>query len=250
MTTLDTRIANLPAAPSPKLTGKYMFIDSRRVAEDMRDLGYEVSDFRKPNTRTANGAYGLHEIEFRRPQDLRLSPTEAPRVIFMNSYDGTRKAQFLSGLIRFACSNGLVIGDHIQQHKFLHVGNYEEQLVEQLKVAGENAIKAFDKIEAYRDLRINEEIALEMATEALQLRYGGEDTPALDPMLLLQPRRREDLGMDLYTRWNVLQENILRGGLPIIDEGSVRYTQPVRNIEKSNRLNQGLWTLMEQFADA
>lgn len=233
-------------------TDKYMFIDTHKVVQDMMDLGYEVAGFRRPKARTRAGQYAVHEVDFRRPQDMAKNVNQAPRVLFINSYDGSKRAQFIAGLIRFACSNGLVIGDLIQHQKFLHLGNHAEAILEGLKVVASDTAKAFDAIETYRSIKPTKATLRKMGAEAMKLRFPEEETrPIADLDDLLQIRREEDLRPDLWTKWNVLQENILKGGVPMKnDKGQVRLSGPVGNIERSNELNGALWNLLDEFATA
>lgn len=243
----------LPATQSPtKVTDKYMFLDTRKVIEDMADLGYELYDARFPKARTTDGRYGIHELDFRRPQDMTKSTNEAPRVLFFNSYDGSKKAQLLAGLIRFACSNGLVIGEMIQTLKFLHLGDYADDLLKQVKAMAETHKQVFDRIDRFREIKLDDGIYLQMAEEAVALRFRDEETrPLVNPNDLLQIRRVEDRPRDLWTRWNVLQENLLKGGVPIVNQkGQSRLSSPVGNIEHSNELNRQLWDLAERYAEA
>lgn len=241
----------LPAAPSPDLSNRYMFIDTRRVINDMRDLGFEVAAFRRPKYRTRAGAFSLHEVDFRRPEDMVPGKAEGPRVVFMNSYDGSRRAQIVSGIIRFICSNGLIAGDIMENQMFLHLGDYEEQLLEQIKASGDTAAKAFANIDRFKQIQVSDKAALELAKKARSLRYDEKVTLDVDPLTLIQPRRREDNRKDLWTRWNVLQENLLKGGIPGKDtSGNIRVTRPLAQIQKSNDLNRNLWTLLEEFAEA
>jgi hypothetical protein len=233
-------------------TDKYMFIDTRQVVEDMLDLGYEVADFRRPKHRTRAGAYAVHEVDFRRPQDVKKAKAEAPRVLFINSYDGSKRAQFIAGLIRFACSNGLVIGDLIQHEKFLHLGDHAQAILDGLKRVAKDTAMAFDAIDKYQEVEPSPETLREMARRALEIRFPDEETrPIADPDDLLQIRREEDLRPNLWVKWNVLQENILKGGVPMKNnKGQVRLSGPVGNIERSNALNGALWNLLDEFATA
>ena len=245
-------LATLPTGPlTEAVTDKYMFLDTRKVVDDMRDLGYEPTGFRRAKGRTVNAAYGLHEVEFMQPSQMGLTKHEAPRVLFMNSYDGSRKARFAAGLIRFACLNGMILGDMFANLTFLHLGDYEEELMAQMKHIAQDTPRVFDKIDAYRDLKLNDEIYLEMAAEALAIRYPNEEEGLIiDPVALIMPRRREDYAPDLYTTFNVLQENIIRGGVPgTNNKGQVRLSQPVKHIERSNSLNRELWNLMDRTAE-
>jgi hypothetical protein len=245
--------ARLPSAPSPtKVTDKYMFLDSRKVIDDMADLGYQLADARFPKARTKDGHYGIHELDFRRPQDIAKNTHEAPRVLFFNSYDGSKKAQFLAGIIRFACSNGLVIGDSIEQRKFVHLGDYADEILAQIKNMAAVHDEVFTRIDRFREIELDPGVYLQMAEEAAALRFpDAELAPIINPNDLLQVRRVEDRSPDLFTRFNVIQENILKGGVPTINQkGQSRLSSPVGNIEKSTSLNRQLWDLMERYAEA
>ena len=173
----------LDALPSARCetttTDKYMFIDTRQVVQDMLDLGYEVADFRRPKARTKEGQFAVHEVDFRRPQDMKKAKAEAPRVLFINSYDGSKRAQFIAGLIRFACSNGLVIGDLIQHEKFLHLGDHAQAILDGLKRVAADTAKAFDAIDKYQSVTPTRETLREMAAEAMKIRFPDEEEPDL-----------------------------------------------------------------------
>ncbi len=238
----------LPDAPCPSRSERYMFIDTRQVVEDMQDLGFQVADVRRPAFRTKAAAFGVHEVDFRRPEDIGRKSGEAPRLIFINSYDGSRRAQLISGVFRFVCSNGLVVGDVFQQQKFLHLGDYASQLHEQIKESASQLHRVFERISDYRQTFLDRPQYLEMAKEALALRYP-EDELILDPELVISPRRSSDRDRDLYTTWNVMQENILKGGLPGRQRnGRTRSSSPLSNIERSNKLNRELWNLLEDYS--
>lgn len=247
-------LASLPLDQHPtKVTDKYMFLDTRRVVDDMADLGYEATGFRRAKGRTVDAAFGLHEVEFMKPEHFSAVDYrhEAPRILFMNSYDGSRKARFAAGIIRFACLNGMITGDLLANLTFLHMGEYEEALMSQMKSIAEETPKVFDKIDAYREIKLDDDIYLGMADQALQLRYPKEeDRLIVDAAALIMPRRREDHAPDLYTTFNVLQENIIRGGVPgLLPDGRSRTMQPVKHIERSNTLNRELWNLLDATAE-
>lgn len=239
----------LPKGPNTdRVTDKYVFVDTKQVVQDMADLGYQVTGFRRPKARTHGGAYRLHEVEFMEERFIGRSQAEAPRILFLNSYDGTRRAQFAAGIIRFACLNGLIMGDLTGEAKFLHMGDIVDQMLERLKEVAAETTEAFNKIEAYKTLEIDDEVALSMAELAVLPRF--KDGTQVQPRDFLQPRRLEDTGRDLWTRWNVLQENLIRGGVPIVNEkGQARLSGPVGDIIRSNQLNSELWTVLDGVAE-
>jgi hypothetical protein len=86
------------------------------------------------------------------------------------------------------------------------------------------------------DLHENQRV--DMAASARELRFGKIH---MDPMLLLAPRRGEDQGRDIWTTYNVLQENCVRGGFKL----NKRTSRELRNIDALDRVNTGLWDLAE-----
>ncbi len=249
---IQQAISRLPSSPSADLSEKYMFLDSKKVVQDMADLGFEVAGFRFPKARTTEGHYSMHEIDFRLPQhigaDAKKVGQEVPRVLFLNSYDGSRKAQLMAGVFRLVCSNGLVAGEAFTKQKFIHMGNYQEDLIKAIRDSAETTKNIFDRIEGYKGIRLDHGVYLELAREGAALRYP-ENTIDIDPEVILMPRRREDMQTDLWTTFNRIQENLVRGGIPGIDtQGRVKQVSQLNNIEKSNKFNAALWDLTERFA--
>jgi len=63
------------------------------------------------------------------------------------------------------------------------------------------------------------------------------------------PRRFEDRGNDLWTTFNRIQENLMRGGLSGHNRNGRRLTtRPIAGVSENVRLNRALWTLTERMA--
>lgn len=243
----------LPDQADPDTTSeKYSFINTKTVVDNMLDLGYGIYDFRRPNTRTAGGIYGLHEVDFRLPEHMKSPDAEAPRILFYNTYNGTRRAQFLAGVFRFACSNGLVLGETSHEEKFLHMNLTEDDFLAKLDDTVKAAQSGADVLNDFKTITLDPSQYHDMAEKALELRFP-EGSPKLDirPDVLLSPRRAEDLKTDLWTSWNVIQENLMKGGVPgVNDKGDVRISRPVNEIQKASKLNRDLWDLLKVTAEA
>ncbi|MCD3025425.1 DUF932 domain-containing protein, partial [Salmonella enterica] len=95
-----------------------------------------------------------------------------------------------------------------------HKGNVTERVIE----GAFEVLDQFDNVENHMDAMKSVTLnALEkriFADAALALRYDEKDGPApIAASQLLEARRFEDRKDDLWTTFNRVQENIIRGGL-------------------------------------
>jgi hypothetical protein len=100
------------------------------------------------------------------------------------------------------------------------------------------------------------EASAALAEAAHVLRFADADgdinTP-IRPDQLLIPRRRDDRANDLWTTFNVVQENVIKGGLSAMgrDANGRRRrttTRQVNGIDQDVRLNKALFVLAERMA--
>jgi Domain of unknown function (DUF932) len=249
--TLDALRA-IPSKPGPMVTDKYAFIDTRRVTEMLMEQGYELYDVQVPNFRNPHRVYGLHMLDFRRPDDMEKGLEEAPRLLFMNSYNGQYSARFMAGIIRFACANGLIIGKLTSNERYVHKGLEPEDVYKEVAAAADQSMKAMDRIEQLKGIVPTPQRLLRMAREGLELRYPDKAVrPNVAPSALLEATRPEDERNDIYTKWNIMQEKLMVGGTAATTAGNARNTrtQALSHIARRTQLNTQLWELLERHAD-
>ncbi|GFO57414.1 hypothetical protein GMSM_44210 [Geomonas sp. Red276] len=106
-----------------------------------------------------------------------------------------------------------------------------------------------------RELQLTGSQKMTFATAALKLRFGRDEHTGfpLSPVpanRILEPRREEDQGDDLWTTLNVVQENLVKGGLvgQSLSVFSRRVvTRPVVSVNDDIRLNRSLWNLAQDL---
>lgn len=237
-----------PSVPHPDMSDRYVMVDTNQVIANMADLGYKVADIRGPKFRTARGPYGYHLVDFRQAKDMDRAAGEAPRVVFINSYDGSTRAQVVAGVIRFICSNGMVVGDIVEREKVTHIGNAAKDLIERVSNIAAKSADVLERIGGFKTRNLTRAAQLEFANRAT-----GLVLPQVDPDLgqvLNQPRRWDDRNPDLWSTFNRVQENLVRGGLPRLNAaGKPVVTRPIVNVQRDVRVNRGLWDLLEEFAE-
>jgi hypothetical protein len=212
-------------------------------------------------------AYTRHLIRLRRLDDARqyrVGDTVC-EIILRNANDGTAAYELMAGLFRIRCLNSLVARiATIDSIKVRHSGDALEKVVDgTYRVLGQ----AEAVLAAPRDwsrIALNDDAKAALAASAHALRFGDADgrvaTP-IRPEQLLTPRRADDRADDLWTVMNVIQENVIRGGLsaraPATTDqhgrwrrGRLATTRAVNNIDQDVKLNKALWGLGERMASS
>jgi hypothetical protein len=92
-----------------------------------------------------------------------------------------------------------------------------------------------------------------LADAARTVRLGDADGNVTSPISagqFLNPRRFEDRRDDLWSTFNVIQENAIRGGLTAYNRDTNRLTtiRPINSIDGDVKLNKALWQLGAEFA--
>jgi len=244
----DTLRERVPAVYAPaaheRTSPSYTFISTARVLDALKLAGFEPVEARQA-TRAKSPMHARHLIRLRRRFETIQLRDAIPEIVFLNSHDGTSAYQLRVGLFRVVCTNGLIVSTGVfPVWRVMHRGDVVADVVTaalQISERFETLATAVERMERTRLDRLQQ---LDFAGEALALRFPKDVHGGLQPSQLLVPRRAEDAGNDLWRTFNVVQENILRGGL-VRRSASNRLTRTRRitAIREDVRLNSGLWDL-------
>jgi Domain of unknown function (DUF932) len=249
-------------APHDSRSDRYAYIPSIAVMRGLMKEGFQPVAARQSRTRDADRQdFTKHMVRFRRSNAVaRAVGDTVPEIVLVNSHDGTSSYNLMAGLFRLVCLNGLVVsaGD-IAAIRVQHTGKQDKivsQVIEGAYTVLEESIRALDAPKNWGRVQLDHRERLVLAEGAHTLRFadaeGNVATP-IKPDQLLVPRRHADAPRDLWTTFNVIQENVIRGGL----QGTGRdsngrprrsTTRAVNGIDQDVRLNKALWTLAERMA--
>jgi hypothetical protein len=233
-------------APHGSRSERYAYIPTATVLTKLRQEGFEP--FMVCQTRVRNEdrrEYTKHLIRMRHASQINGS--EANEIILLNSHDGTSSYQMLAGMFRFVCHNGLVCGDTAADIRVPHKGDVAGQVIE----GAYEVLQGFGQVRQSRDamraITLDTGEAEILARSALALKYGDPDKPApVTESQLLVPRRFDDRKPDLWSAFNRIQENMIKGGLSARTAlGRRQRTREVQGIDQNLRLNRALWMLAD-----
>jgi hypothetical protein len=229
-------------------SARYSYIPTVDVLDALRKEGFQP--FMVCQTRVRNEDmrdFTKHMIRMRQHAD-QITGSEANEVILVNSHAGQCSFQLLAGMIRWACQNGIVCGNVTNDIRIPHTGDVIGEVIE----GAFKVVKSFDETAEQREgmvatvLDEGEQVAF--ARAALALRYDeGAPAPVTEKQILA-PRRVEDQGSDIFTTFNRVQENLIRGGLSGRNaKGKATTTRAVAGIDQNIRLNRALWVLADEL---
>lgn len=251
----------------------YQFLPTSSILGGMRDQGWVPVQAQEQRAATERQGFQKHLIRFARIRDLerfqgQLEPGKhiinhkkplATRmdILVVNSHDRTSGYQLYGAPKRLVCYNGLVVSDATMQHLSIrHVGFNPDKVVAASLGMAEVIPMVLDTMASWQDRVLTDAEKEELAKRALGIRWDDPKSAPVGPGKLLVPRRYEDNGSDLWTVWNVVQENLIKGG---VQDGAKAMeanrqghrapgkTRPVRAIDENLRINRALWDLAEEF---
>ncbi len=232
--------------PHESRSERYSYIPTATVLSKLRKEGFEP--FMVCQTRVRNEDrrdHTKHLIRLRHASQINGS--EANEIILLNSHDGSSSYQMLAGMFRFVCHNGLVCGDTFADVRVPHKGDITDQVIE----GAYEVLQGFEQVhrsrETMRAITLEEGEQEIFARSALALKYDdpNKPTPVTESQLLM-PRRYEERKPDLWSTFNRVQENFIKGGLNVrASNGRQQRTRAVQGIDQNLKLNRALWMLAE-----
>lgn len=228
---------------------RYKFLSTVQLIDALEGVGLVPVYARQAGSRSEGmRGFAEHVIRFRHRYNLTLTTLNdtAVEVCLRNSHNGRTLDDIFAGVFRLWCLNGAVtpVSDSTSEFKTKHLGNaatIDRVIAKSLEVVA-NTSKIMDEIASWRSLELDDEQILDFATTAAMIRFG--DDQKVNPETLLKIRREADLPVDLWTIFNRVQENAIRGGLPYVNANAqVRHTREVRSIAVDLDVNRALWQL-------
>lgn len=231
---------------------RYTFIPTSSVIDGLRAEGFVPTMAMQSLTRVAGKQYFTkHMIRFQNPELTAVNVNDStPEVVLINSHDGTSAYKVMLGIFRLVCSNGMVVAESMAASvNVRHTGNIIEEVVTATKSLIAFAPRVTESIKLWKSIELSTPEQTLLAEQALTLRYDGETAP-VTPDDVLRIQRYADDSNDLYTVFNRIQENVVRGGQRTrnIETGRRGRTREVRGIDQNTKLNQALFALAEGMA--
>jgi len=243
--------------PFEEMSSRYSFIPTIEVVNRLRDKGWLPVMARETKARTEERfGYTKHMIRLRQSDAPVLVGDTIPEIVLVNSHDGGSAYQMLLGLFRLVCSNGLMVDNgSFERINIRHSGDVIGEVLYAARHTAKEAPRLIPAIKRMQAKQLTDRQKMAFSTAALTLKYdldekNGKLLAPITPDQILIPRRYADRGDDLWTTYNIIQENLLKGGIRghSSNETTRRVrTREVKSVSENIRLNRALWTLAQEL---
>lgn len=244
---------------------RYTFIPTGDILAGLMSEGFLPTEVRQGGSRIEGKAqFTKHMIRLRHrdyaPNVVGVSDTLYPEIVLSNSHDGTGAYVMDAGAYRVLCKNAMVASSSFYQVKLPHKGDILHNVIEGAFKVVKELPRIIDTAREWKALGLSHGEQLAFAKAAAHLRWEPEEvngrvqeTAPIEPAALLNVRRREDRGDDLWLTFNRTQEALLTGGNTYVQRDAEgrrkarRTVRPVNGVSDNRQMNQALWTLAEEM---
>lgn len=244
---------------------KFVPVPTIDVLGALAKEGFQPFSIQQAKTRVAGKADFTKHIVRMRSADAPLPKIGGvwPELLLINGNDGSASYKLMLGAYRFVCANGMISGDTYTSVNVRHAGrSVLDDVIEGTYSVISDAPRLTQQINDWSDVPVSRDEAMLLAEAVHSMRFpeahlpkddeGFKEAPVTAQRLLTARRWDDQNRTNLWTVTNVLQENVIRGGLRGLGQRSGRTvratTRAVNGIDQSTNLNRAIWTLSEEFA--
>ena len=243
------------ASPLPGVSDRYSFVPTAQIVSGLRSAGWiPVTAFEQRVRLDERRGFQKHLLRFQRADVVPARGEYTPELVLVNSHDRSSAYQLHAGLFRFVCGNGMIVADTtFERVTIRHSGFTPEEVTEASFRILDQVPTITANVDKFRSRILTTEEATAFARTALTIRFEDEAAWPITPVKLLESRRREDRGDDLWHTFNRVQENLLQGGQRelgrfLANGRRVPRTRAVTGLDQNVSINKQLWELARRLA--
>ena len=226
------------------------YINTLPILSSLQEKGWELKygrDLRNKNSKKPT----FHRFHLHHP-DLKMNETNSKhfksksfaQINVVNSCDGKSPLQLNIGAYRQICSNGLMGWSSVHNMKIKHNSDGFGRIESALNKINDYGQSMIDTFKSFQNVILTSNQLKELTNEALKIRFGDTNS---DAMQLNHIRRNEDVGDDLWTIFNRIQENLTSSTLLINENGQLVNRGRITSTSEDIKVNTQLTALAASY---
>lgn len=234
--------------PEGNVSSRYAFVPTNQIIDNLEKVGWLPTEAKQLNSHKRDPLFGKHRVRFA-PENsssiIKNVGDTGPQLVLVNSHNRSCSLIMELGLFRKVCSNGLIVADSsfsqiFKRHIDISFKYIQEIIAKAVKEFGD----VYSRVEEYRNINLANAEKEAFAKNAVEMVWSGA---RFEPKQVLLARRPEDERDDLYTTFNTIQENIIKGGMTYATSKGIKKARAINGIDMDFNINKNLWVMMEYF---
>lgn len=278
--TLEDLQRKAPAAfaesEKESLSDKYLYIPTYKLVEGLQRQGFKIVGAKQSGSRKAENKEFAKHVVYMTHENMTMDfgkhlvagthnrievSDEVPMIALTNSHNGGSSFQIDSAFYRLVCSNGLLMpsSSHTSA-RIVHKVGMESDVIQAAYSVVHEFPQLVAQVNTMKRIELNTDERMFLAEAARNMVFEEQQIEANNKVgidlrsRLLKPRRMSDNGQDLWQTFNVIQENVIKGGLRIVTENEqgqrkLARTRAVGAIDRDAKLNKELMALALKMAE-
>lgn len=237
--------------PIAGVSDRYCFVSTDTIIDAMRAEGWKVTKHQVQRVRKPERqGYQKHTVWFgRENEELQFRGQVMPRVVVVNSHDGKSGIIIRGGLERLVCMNGLTMP--LTEQRIIRLRHTGRELLPNVIAACAEMMAEVASVSGIiagmQDLKLTYEQLTAFTNDVVAALWPNGEKTLADPAQLRSIHRGADVGTDLWTMLNRVQENVVRGGVQAITgTGKLRAMPALRSPDRELEVND---TIMRVAAE-
>lgn len=241
-------------SPWERMSDRYKFVPTIEVVEWLREEGFSpVRALQSRSRIEGKSSFTKHMVRFRHKDHLGTGVStlgqEFPEMTLVNSHDGTSTYCLYQSIFRSICLNGLIVhSQDLDGISVRHKGgaDFHNEIIDASYRIISEIPQVMAQIEEFKQIALTPPQQTAMATAALEL----QSSDVLKPEHILRTRRSEDNAGTVWTTFNTIQENMIKGGIRSVNRETGRRstTKGVKSVTGDVSINRALWRLSEEMS--
>lgn len=226
---------------------KYELFPTSDILPGLRESGFEVVAAGQTASKEENRLVTRHCLRLAHRDDLAMNKHQTlgelrPELVLMNSHDGKSSFRFNLGIFRLVCLNGMVSGTSMRSMRTVHIHNSPELVIENAIQMAQGVDEMMEQVYQMQATKLTHSDYQQWEEEAGRLRVS--DTTRRFRGLGGTRRLDDSRELNVWTGFNVLQENLMKGNFYV--ESATRQNRflrarEIRSLQVGQKLNQELW---------
>lgn len=231
------------------VSDRYSFVPTNELLSNFEQAGWLPVEAKQVRAYKHDPEFGKHMIRLAPSDRFDLKEFKVgdlePEIMVLNSHNRSSKLLVELALYRKVCMNGLMVADSaFSKVNVRHMSFNFADILEIISKALSEFNLVYNKIDEYKNIMLTQNERNDFAGSVINMVWDGRK---FTPSQILNPRREEDRNEDLFSTFNIIQENVMRGGMVFKTKKGQKKSRSIRSINGEVTINKNLWLMMEAF---